>query len=129
MVDLFGGIDHEDAKKRGGLPDKEDACSLEDLRGVFAVPPLARQADEGRKFDRLENDRIAHHISSRRHNPPRLWRQCFFSITLRLAEYEVLLEWLSAFPGDLWTLPSAGRRTGARWTRRVCFGNTISPVS
>lgn len=36
----------------------------EDLRGVFAVPPLARRNDAARSFDFPENERIVKHISS-----------------------------------------------------------------
>ena len=111
MVDLFGGIDHEDTTKRGGLPDEEDACIAGRLTRCICRPPLARKADAGRKFDRLENDRIAHHISS-----GGITRLVYggnaFLYHITLAEYEVLLEWLSAFPGDLWMLPSAGPSYG-----------------
>jgi hypothetical protein len=38
--------------------------NLEDLRGVFAVPPLARRNDAARSMDFAENERIVKHISS-----------------------------------------------------------------
>lgn len=34
------------------------------MRGVFAVPPLARRNDAARSFDFAENERIVKHISS-----------------------------------------------------------------
>ena len=34
----------------------------EDLRGVFAVPPLARKPDVTRSLDFDENELIVHHI-------------------------------------------------------------------
>ena len=42
---------------------KKTSVSLDDLRGVFSVPPLARKTDARRGFDRQENDRIARHIT------------------------------------------------------------------
>jgi len=36
---------------------KKTSVSLDDLRGVFSVPPLARKTDARRGFDRQENDR------------------------------------------------------------------------
>jgi dihydrodipicolinate synthase/N-acetylneuraminate lyase len=90
---------------------KKTPVSLEDLRGVFAVPPLARKAEARRLFDRLENDRIARHIAA-----GGITRLVYggnaFLYHITLTEYELLLEWLSGFPGDLWMIPSAGPSYG-----------------
>jgi dihydrodipicolinate synthase/N-acetylneuraminate lyase len=104
---------------------KKTPVSQEDLRGVFSVPPLARKADGGRKFDRLENDRIARHISA-----GGITRLVYggnaFLYHITLAEYEELLEWLSGYAGDLWMIPSAGPSYGraldqARLLRKYSF--------
>ncbi|HEY7514309.1 MAG TPA: dihydrodipicolinate synthase family protein, partial [Vicinamibacteria bacterium] len=41
---------------------KTTAVTPEDLRGVFAVPPLARKAGGGRPIDFSENDRLTRHM-------------------------------------------------------------------
>jgi hypothetical protein len=38
------------------------AVSLDDLAGVFAVPPLARTHDPARSLDHAQNTRLARHI-------------------------------------------------------------------
>ena len=42
---------------------KTTAVTLEDLQGVFAVPPLARRPGAGRPLDLAENDRLVRHMS------------------------------------------------------------------
>jgi hypothetical protein len=42
---------------------KTTSVSIEDLRGVFPVPPLARKNDARRSIDFEENNRIARHIA------------------------------------------------------------------
>ena len=42
---------------------KTTAVTLDDLSGVFAVPPLARRAGAGRPLDLAENDKIVRHMS------------------------------------------------------------------
>jgi hypothetical protein len=44
---------------------KTTAVAPEDLRGVFAVPPLARSDDGRRSLDFAQNDLIARHIARR----------------------------------------------------------------
>ena len=104
---------------------KKTSVSLDDLRGVFSVPPLARKTDARRGFDRQENDRIARHITG-----GGITRLVYggnaFVYHMDLAEYEQLLEWLSAFPGNLWAIPSAGPAYGraldqARLLRKYHF--------
>ena len=40
--------------------------ALDDLRGVFAVPPLARKRDSRRTIDEAQNARLVHHESASR---------------------------------------------------------------
>jgi len=42
---------------------KTTPVSIEDLRGVFPVPPLARKNDARRSIDFEQNDRIISHIA------------------------------------------------------------------
>lgn len=85
--------------------------SLEDLRGVFAVPPLARRRDSSRSLDLAQNDLIVRHI--RGGGITRLiYGGNAFLYHLTLAEYEELLEWLAAFDDALWPIPSVGPSYG-----------------
>ncbi len=43
---------------------KKTPVSLEDLRGVFAVPPLARSHDARRSLDFEQNNLIVRHIAN-----------------------------------------------------------------
>lgn len=82
-----------------------------DLRGVFAVPPLARRTDARRTLDFAENDRIVQHVARggiRRF----LYGGNAFLYHLTLAEYEPLLDWMSGQPADRWMIPSAGPSFG-----------------
>jgi dihydrodipicolinate synthase/N-acetylneuraminate lyase len=85
--------------------------SPEDLRGVFAVPPLARRRDSGRSLDLTQNDLIVRHIKG-----GGITRFIYggnaFLYHVTLAEYEELLEWLAAFDDDLWPIPSIGPSYG-----------------
>src|ERR671938_335695 len=96
-----------------------------DLRGVFAVPPLARRHDPPRSLDFEQNNLIVRHIAN-----GGITRFIYggnaFLYHLTLAEYEQLLDWLSGFGGDLWAIPSLGPSYGravdqARLLRRYRF--------
>jgi dihydrodipicolinate synthase/N-acetylneuraminate lyase len=83
----------------------------EKLRGVFAVPPLARKANADRVIDFAQNDRIVSHIKAGGINRLIYGGNAFlYHITLR--EFEELLEWLSGLPEDLWIVPSIGPSFG-----------------
>jgi dihydrodipicolinate synthase/N-acetylneuraminate lyase len=85
--------------------------ALLDLRGVFAVPPLARRSDAARSLDFAGNDRIVRHIADggiRRF----LYGGNAFLYHLTLAEYEALVDWLATQSPDLWMIPSAGPSFG-----------------
>jgi len=99
--------------------------SLEDLHGVFAVPPLARRRDSSRSLDLAANDLILRHIKG-----GGITRLIYggnaFLYHVTLAEYEELLEWLATFDDDLWPIPSIGPSFGraidqARLLRKFHF--------
>lgn len=83
----------------------------EDLRGVFAVPPLARTSDARRSIDFDQNDLIVRHILDGGITRFLYGGNAFLYHTT-LAEYEQLLEWLNDFADDLWAIPSAGPSFG-----------------
>ncbi len=90
---------------------KTNSISPEDLRGVFAVPPLARRRDAARSLDLAQNDLIVRHIIS-----GGITRLIYggnaFLYHITLAEYEELLEWLAGFDDELWVIPSIGPSYG-----------------
>ena len=77
----------------------------EDLRGVFAVPPLARSSNAHRSIDFAANDLIVRHITA-----GGITRLIYggnaFLYHITLAEYQQLLEWLSGISGECWIIPS-----------------------
>ena len=104
---------------------KTNSISPEDLRGVFAVPPLARRRDAARSLDLAQNDLIVRHIIS-----GGITRLIYggnaFLYHITLAEYEELLEWLAGFDDELWLIPSIGPSYGramdqARLLRKFQF--------
>jgi len=90
---------------------KTTPVSIEDLRGVFPVPPLARKNDARRAIDFEQNDRIIRHITG-----GGLTRFLYggnaFLHHVTLSEYEALLDWLNGFDGDHWAIPSLGPSYG-----------------
>ena len=88
---------------------KTTPVTLEDLSGVFAVPPLARRADKERSLDLAENDRFVRHMSE-----GGLTRFLYggnaFLYHVTLKEYEQLLDWMSGIVG--WAIPSLGPSYG-----------------
>lgn len=99
-----------------------------DLRGVFAVPPLARRPDAHRTLDFAENDRIVRHVASggiRRF----LYGGNAFLYHLTLAEYEAVLDWLSGQSEDLWMIPSAGPSFGRAMDQAPLLRRHAFPVA
>lgn len=83
----------------------------EELRGIFAVPPLARRIDASRRLDLEENGRLAQHLAAggiRRF----LYGGNAFLYHVTLSEYEAMVEWVAACPDDWWMIPSAGPSFG-----------------
>src|SRR5438552_5155282 len=84
---------------------RTSTIGVEDLRGVFAVPPLARSSDASRSLDFEQNDRILGHIIGggiKRF----IYGGNAFMYHIALAEYEQLLDWLNRIDG--WVIPSVG---------------------
>lgn len=97
----------------------------EDLRGVFAVPPLARSADATRSLDLAQNALVVRHIVG-----GGITRLIYggnaFMYHLTLPEYEELLDWLTDFGDGLLVVPSLGPSFGramdqAKLLRRFQF--------
>jgi dihydrodipicolinate synthase/N-acetylneuraminate lyase len=90
---------------------KTTSTSFEDLRGVFAVPPLARQPNAKRSLDFEQNDLIVRHIKS-----GRITRLIYggnaFLYHVTLSEFEELLRWLADLDDELWVIPSIGPSYG-----------------
>src|SRR5262249_16476371 len=95
---------------------KTTPVSIEDLRGVFPVPPLARKSDARRLIDFEQNNRIVSHIAG-----GGLTRFLYggnaFLYHVTLAEYESLLDWLNGFADSLWAIPSLGPSYGRAMDR------------
>lgn len=90
---------------------KTNHITLEDLRGVFPVPPLARQQNASRTLDFTANQKIVDHLVAGGMTRF-LYGGNAFLYHITLAEYEELLGWLAGFPGDLWAIPSLGPSYG-----------------
>ena len=85
--------------------------TIDDLRGVFAVPPLPRRKDSGRSPDFDAAELIAAHIEAggiTRY----LYGGNAFLYHASLKEYEALLDWLAGFPATRWAIPSVGPSFG-----------------
>jgi dihydrodipicolinate synthase/N-acetylneuraminate lyase len=90
---------------------KTSSVTLEDLRGVFPVPPLARRNDHRRSIDLEQNEKIVKHLAGGGITRL-LYGGNAFLYHLTLAEYEELLAWLSGFADELWAIPSLGPSFG-----------------
>ena len=83
----------------------------EDLRGVFAVPPLARRRDADRTIDTVQNHRLVHHMVNGGITRL-LWGGNAFLYHLTMVEYETLLGWMTELPDRVWAIPSIGPSFG-----------------
>jgi dihydrodipicolinate synthase/N-acetylneuraminate lyase len=88
-----------------------DPVTPQDLRGVFAVPPLPRRSDAHRTLDFDEAERVARHIAEGGVSRF-LYGGNAFLYHVSLAEYESILGWLAGFPSDRWAIPSLGPSFG-----------------
>jgi dihydrodipicolinate synthase/N-acetylneuraminate lyase len=99
--------------------------TLQDLAGVFAVPPLPRRADRVRTLNFDAAECVARHLESggiTRY----LYGGNAFLYHVTLDEYEALLDWLAGFAGSRWPIPSVGPSFGramdqARLLKRHAF--------
>jgi dihydrodipicolinate synthase/N-acetylneuraminate lyase len=103
----------------------EPLLTSQDLRGVFAVPPLARRSDASRSIDFEQNKVILDHILA-----GGITRAIYggnaFLYHIQLKEFEELLEWLSVQSSDACLIPSIGPSYGraveqARLLKRYGF--------
>lgn len=88
---------------------KTTPVTPDDLKGVFAVPPLCRKPTAGRPLDMDENTRLLRHMAAGGLTRF-LWGGNAFLYHVTLAEYEELLGWLAGIEG--WAIPSIGPSFG-----------------
>jgi dihydrodipicolinate synthase/N-acetylneuraminate lyase len=84
---------------------------IDDLKAVFAVPPLPRKRDAKRSLDFDAAECVARHIEAggiTRY----LYGGNAFLYHITLAEYEALLDWLAGFGSSRWAIPSVGPSFG-----------------
>jgi 4-hydroxy-tetrahydrodipicolinate synthase len=99
--------------------------TLQELAGVFAVPPLPRRPDRTRSLNLDAAECVARHIEAggiTRY----LYGGNAFLYHVTLDEYEALLDWLAHFPDTRWPVPSVGPSFGraidqARVLKRYAF--------
>src|SRR5918994_5356290 len=99
--------------------------TADDLKGVFAVPPLPRKRDAKRSLDFDAAECVARHIEAGGISRY-LYGGNAFLYHITLAEYEALVGWLRLFPESRWAIPSLGPSFGraidqARMLRRHAF--------
>jgi dihydrodipicolinate synthase/N-acetylneuraminate lyase len=82
-----------------------------DLAGVYAVPPLARQAGARRGIDLPANDAIRDHIVGGGITRL-LYGGNAFLYHVSLDDYAELLGWMASAPDPLWMIPSLGPSFG-----------------
>ena len=103
----------------------KNSIDVQELAGVFAVPPLPRRANAKRGLDFDAAELVAQHIEDggiTRY----LYGGNAFLYHITLDEYETLLGWLAAFAETRWAIPSVGPSFGramdqARLVRRQGF--------
>jgi dihydrodipicolinate synthase/N-acetylneuraminate lyase len=88
-----------------------DRLPIDDLWGVYAVPPLPRRMDSRRSLDFDAAERVARHIADGGITKY-LYGGNAFLYHITLAEYEALLDWLSGFDAPRWAIPSVGPSFG-----------------
>jgi dihydrodipicolinate synthase/N-acetylneuraminate lyase len=110
-----GPVKRSPVAARRGTVYKEDMKPTvvvpEDLRGVFAVPPLARRADARRSIDLEESGRLVRHMAEGGITRF-LYGGNAFLYHVTLAEYEELLGWLAGFRDGHWAIPGVGPSFG-----------------
>ena len=90
---------------------KTSSVTLEDLQGVFPVPPLARKNSPKRELDLDQNESIVRHMANGGMTRF-LYGGNAFLYHLTLAEYEQMLDWFTGFADNLWAIPSFGPSYG-----------------
>ncbi len=82
-----------------------------DFAGVYAVPPLARQAGARRAIDVAANDAVRDHIVNGGITRL-LYGGNAFLYHVSLDDYAELLGWMASAPDHLWMIPSVGPSFG-----------------
>jgi dihydrodipicolinate synthase/N-acetylneuraminate lyase len=90
---------------------KTSSVTLEDLQGVFPVPPLARKNSPKRELDLDQNESVVRHMANGGMTRF-LYGGNAFLYHLTLAEYEQMLDWFTGFADNLWAIPSFGPSYG-----------------
>jgi dihydrodipicolinate synthase/N-acetylneuraminate lyase len=85
--------------------------TLEDLCGVYAVPPLPRHPDRRRRLNFDAAEAVASHVVAGGITRF-LYGGNAFLYHITLDEYEALLGWLAAFAAPRWAIPSIGPSFG-----------------
>src|SRR5712691_2867305 len=105
---------------------RTSTIDVADLRGVFAVPPLARRVDAVRAIDFEQNERIVRHVTS-----GGITRLIYggnaFLYHITLAEYEQLLDWLAHL--ESWVIPSVGPDYGRAIDQATLLRNHRFPCA
>ncbi len=100
----------------------------EDLRGVFAVPPLARTADADRSIDVQQNNSIVRHLV--RGGIDRLiFGGNAFLYHITLAEFAYLLDWLTDLDDQVLAIPSIGPGYGRAVDQAALLRNRRFPCA
>jgi dihydrodipicolinate synthase/N-acetylneuraminate lyase len=89
----------------------KNSIDVQELAGVFAVPPLPRRANTRRGLDFDAAELVVKHIEDggiTRY----LYGGNAFLYHITLDEYETLLGWLAAFAETRWAIPSVGPSFG-----------------
>lgn len=99
--------------------------ALQDLAGLFAVPPLPRRTDRRRSLSFDAAECVARHIEAGGITRF-LYGGNAFLYHITLDEYESLLDWLAGFADTRWPIPSVGPSFGraidqARLVRHHAF--------
>src|SRR5687768_16900033 len=85
--------------------------AADDLRGVFAVPPLPREQTPRRAIDLDAAAKVADHIAAG--GVTRfLYGGNAFLYHISTEDYETLASWLATFPSGRWAIPSVGPSFG-----------------
>ncbi len=85
--------------------------TLQDVWGVYAVPPLPRARDARRSLDFAAAESVASHIAAGGVSRF-LYGGNAFLYHITLDEYGDLLGWLDTFPSSRWPIPSIGPSFG-----------------
>ncbi|HET7217154.1 MAG TPA: dihydrodipicolinate synthase family protein [Vicinamibacterales bacterium] len=105
-----------------------DPMTLEDVWGVYAVPPLPRKADAARSLDLDAAERLAQHVADGGITKF-LYGGNAFLYHVTLDEYADLLGWLDGFPEARTPIPSLGPSYGRAIDQAKLFARYSFPCA